>query len=168
MPENVFVNKDNTACFVCPACNKAKILDISKYDYLKRAYIIKCKCPCGHVYSVKLEKRQYYRKKINVYGKYTKIRFNDKTKRYERQHKGTVLIKSISRTGIRMSRLETKSDLKVGDKLLLEFRIDDAKGTLIKKTASIVWIKHTDIGAEFDKTESFTPSDQAIAFYLLP
>ncbi len=168
MAENVFVNKDNTACFVCPACNKARILNISKYDYLKKAYIIKCKCPCGHTYSVKLEKRQYYRKKVNVYGQYTKIKFNDKTNRYERQHKGTVLIKSISRTGIRMGLMATDNDLKIGDKLILEFRIDDTKGTLIKKTASIMWINPPDIGLEFDKTESFTPSDQAIAFYLLP
>ncbi len=49
---------DDKATFVCPKCEKAKTADVSKYKFVDAEIKVNCKCPCGHRYTVLLDRRQ--------------------------------------------------------------------------------------------------------------
>ncbi len=55
-------------------------------------------------------------------------------------------------------------EINVGDKLLVEFRLDDTKKTLIKKEVIIRWMKTPYIGVEFS---SQSLNDGSLGFYMM-
>jgi predicted RNA-binding Zn-ribbon protein involved in translation (DUF1610 family) len=162
MAPKVYVSDNKRAMFVCPECGNAKNIDLSKQKGVYKAYRAKYKCHCGHSYPVLIEKRRYYRKKTNLQGMYTHIVTNS----YEKINKGVVTITDISRSGI-MLRLNTKHNLKVGDKLLIDFELDNTNKTKISKKVTIKHIDGLKIGARFCKTGPSDAGDKAIGFYML-
>ena len=55
-------------------------------------------------------------------------------------------------------------EINVGDKLLVEFRLDDTKKTLIKKEVIIRWMKMPYVGVQFSSKALF---DGALGFYMM-
>jgi len=153
----VFMNEENKATFVCPECERAKTVDVSKYKDIKRAVRVKAKCKCGNQYSVLLERRKYYRKETKlpgyVYG--------------ESDNKGPMTVKDLSRFGIKFE-LGSKRFLFVGDKVVVEFELDDGHKTLIKKEVKIVSLSGNLIGAEFCNMGNVDLADRRLGFYLMP
>jgi hypothetical protein len=151
MKQPVFVNSENKAVFTCPKCTKAKTVDISNLVNEKKD--IKVKCSCGHVYPVVLERRKFYRKKTSLPGIFI-LEQNDK--------EYAMTVTNISRFGLEFNSSESEK-LNVGDRIGVEFRLDDKSRSLIRKKIIIRKIEEKTAGAEFCFPDEY---DKALGFYL--
>ena len=77
-----------------------------------------------------------------------------------------MVVRNISRRGIKME-VNTPQEVAVGDQLLIEFHLDDANKSFIKKKGTIRKIQGREIGVEFVSISLSDPHDRAIGFYLL-
>lgn len=159
MAQKVFVTGDSMAVFECPECKKSKAVDVSRYKGIKQVIRIKVKCPCGYSFSVVLERRKSYRKKVNFPGSYTYFLSDNKRER------GMMTVKDLSLSGIKI-KLNVKKDFKIGNNLSVEFRLDDQNRSFVKKDAVIRTIYDQNLGVEFTSIDSSNPSDAAIGFYM--
>ena len=166
MLEKVFISDDNIAIFICPECKKTKNVDISRHKNLDKAYKIKCTCPCGHVYNAILEKRKHYRKETDLPGIYITIISSLGADFVEEVGRGTLRVTDISRSGLQLT-LKMKRSFSIGDKIAVEFKLDDKQNTPIKKEVIIRSMERLVIGVEFCSVDPSDPSDKALGFYLL-
>ncbi len=156
MYQKVYVTSKRMATFSCPQCTRSKTVDVSKYAAIDKMVKVNIKCPCGHAYKAILEKRKHYRKETNLPGTY--IHFIDG----KPQNRGLMTIKDISTSGVKVQ-LNVKQYFAIGDQMKIEFHLDDAQRTLIKKTVIIRNQRDRIIGAEFAPYETV---DKALGFYL--
>lgn len=158
MTVKIYINEDNTAVFVCPECQKTSIKDVSKYASQNRIPRLKAKCTCGHSYEVFLEKRKKFRKPADLPGTYKYAPENMSAP----EHTGTMAVKDISYTGLRI-KLQLMPRFKVGDTLWVEFRLDDANRSLIKKKVIVKNMKGLSAGLEYASPQNH---DSVLGFYL--
>lgn len=168
-----YVDKDNKATIVCPGCGKSKIIDASKYMGVDGPVKIKFKFKCGHcaqkqkktasaeikvnpVHILTLERRKFYRKNVNLPGTFIDARGK----------KTEILIIDVSRTGLRF-KLEFPWPVKSEDSVSVEFHLDNAAKTLIKKNARVKKISGLLVSVEFFSMNTFSEADKAIGFYLM-
>jgi hypothetical protein len=150
---SVFVNRENKAIFTCPQCTKAKTVDVSKIFYKTIKLSLKVRCPCGHIYPVILERRKFYRKHTSLPGFFKSE--ND-------MKELPMTVTNISRSGLQFkSSLSEK--LKLGDRVIVEFRLDDRYRSVIKKKVTIMRIDGGTIGTEFCSMDEY---DKVLGFYL--
>jgi len=149
----VFVNSENKAIFTCPKCTKAKTVDISKLDIEKKKLNIRVKCTCGHIYPVVLERRKFYRKKTSLPGIFISE---------QNMKEFSMTVTNISRFGLEFNGSESEK-LKVGDRIGVEFRLDDKSRSLIRKKIIIRKIEGKTVGAEFSFPDEY---DKTLGFYL--
>ena len=149
----VFVNSENKANLVCPVCTKTRTVDVTKFLDIKANAKLKAKCPCGHSYSVILERRKFYRKEVNLAGVF-------KPDKSGREYPMKVI--NISRSGLRFSSSESRN-LETGDRILVEFRLDDKAKSVIKKKAIVIVTKGSSVGVEFCFLDDY---DKILGFYL--
>ncbi len=158
MAVNVYVNDDNTATFVCPECQKTGIKDLTKFIQNKNATRLKARCSCGHSYEVFLEKRKKFRKQANLPGTYKFSSYNSESQ----EHIGTMTVKDISYSGLRI-KLQLMPRFKVGDTLFIEFRLDDANRSQIKKKVVVKNMKGLTAGLAYSSPQTH---DSVLGFYL--
>lgn len=160
--KKIFSDNDSRIKLVCPVCRKNTILDLSAYKKILEPVTIERKCQCGHIHTVILERRKFYRKDVDLPGLYS--------------HRGetakkTMTVVDLSRSGIRFE-VPGPPDFSVGDRLDVEFRLDNVHKTLIKKDVWIRSISGRQSGAEFCSREMSNPYDKAydmaIGFYTFP
>lgn len=152
MPEKqehrVFVNDHGQGSFICPACSKGVIRDLNDFLDVRSAVRLKCKCSCGHVYRVLVERRRHFRKPVNLAGMFI----------YQNNEgypvKGLIKVMDISQTGIRFS-VNSVPDFKVGDKLIVEFTLDDEDHSQIRETGTVRRIQTNIIGLSFKNTDHY-------------
>ena len=156
MTQKVYVTSKQMATISCPQCDRSKTVDVSKYATLDKMVKINVKCPCGHAYKAILEKRKQYRKETNLAG--TFIHFING----QPQTRGLMTVKDLSTSGLKLQ-LNVKQNFAIGDQMQVEFHLNDAQRTLIKKTVIIRNQRGQFIGAEFAPFESI---DKALGFYL--
>ena len=154
--QRAFISKIGTAKFVCPQCEKFKIVDVTQYIHLDRKITVNIKCPCGNESKSILEKRAQYRKETNLVGMFSHM--------VERKEvgRGLMTVCNLSANGIRL-KIHDNYNFSLDDKLHIEFHLDDNHRSLIKKTVIVQYINFPFIGAKFSPTESF---DTALSFYL--
>jgi hypothetical protein len=155
--EKVFIASNNTATFVCPNCENTTTVDVSKYAKIEKKVTVKVRCRCGHRFSVELEKRKKYRKKTDLPGSYTYVA-PDGTR-----DKGIMIVQDISSTGMKL-RLNVARQFKAGDRLRVEFTLDDKRRTPIEKKVIVQNVNQNYVGVAFSPNE---PDDPALGFYLL-
>ncbi len=156
--KKVFINEENIATFVCPKCEKAKTSDVSKYKDIDQAVKIKVRCPCTNVYSVLLERRKYYRKEVNLPGRY---------KCAEKSIGGPMKVKDMSRFGLKFDAGSVHL-VAIGDKVAVEFTLDDSHNTFIQKDTIIKTVHDAIVGAEFFNVNDVSLADRRLGFYLMP
>ncbi len=137
MAQKIFLTKSGTASFFCPECGKTKQMDITKFRDIKKEVKLKATCSCKHKFSVILERRQHIRMKVNLKGL---VLLNGK--------KFPVDIFNISRFGLR-AKARGPLDLKILDKVLLEFVLDDSSHSTVTKEVIIRTISQPEYGFEF-------------------
>lgn len=149
----VYVNQDNCIAFTCPSCTKPASI---KVDSLKNKISpLKVRCACKKVFNLDVDYRVYYRKTTNISGTYRSIQ-----PRGEREE--DIHILNISREGIGF-KVFTGQKIKVGDKLELQFNLDDKLKTSLRKAVEVINIKDDIIGCHFLDTQNF---EQALGYYL--
>ena len=130
MPEKVFVNENNTATFICPKCNFSKTNNVSIYKDINKEVRMKVNCKCGHSFPIILERRKRYRKDVELPGNYT---YSSSGGEIER---GTLVVRNISQGGLSF-KVKVDPKFSAGEKIFIEFRLDDKQKTFIKKEVLI-------------------------------
>ena len=156
MTQKIYVTSKQMATFSCPQCNRSKTVDVSKYANLDKMVKVNIKCPCGHAYKAILEKRRHYRKEANLPGTYVHLIGG------QPRNRGLMTVKDLSVAGMKLQ-LNVKQSFAIGDQMKVEFHLDDAHRTLIKKTVIIRNQRDQFIGVELAPFESL---DKALGFYL--
>ena len=133
---------NDMAAFTCPKCIKTKIVNVSKYLYADQPINVKCKCPCGHSFSVFLDRRQFSRENLDLPGEY--ILYAD-GKAYFR---GQMKVTDLSASGLRIT-LPEKAKFEIGDQFMISFHLDDEDGSLIEKEVIVRNIHNLNVGIEF-------------------
>lgn len=155
--QKVFVNEDGKAVLTCPECQKTKLMDVSRFKDIEKAVRLKVRCPDGHQYKVVLERRVHFRKKVNLNGIFT---LPDKKTRVPMK------VQDISRTGLNF-KLSAPAALSAGDRIIVEFRLDDDHKTTIQKEVVIRTINDLKIGAQFYSIDPSNVYDKALGFYMM-
>lgn len=146
----VFINNESRATFVCPACNKSTTADVGDQKDAETVVKIQHKCSCGHSHTVLLERRHFYRKDVDIPGEY----ILDGLKK-------NMTVKDISRHGLKFYSEPNEQTLKIGDKLYLEFRLDNGENLLIKKEGIVKRASDQGVRVEFYPHPSDDDIDQS-------
>ena len=160
MVQRVFLTGEDMAAIECPLCRKTKLSDFSRFKHLGRKVTINVSCPCGHTFQVLLERRRHFRKFTNFPGAYKTIyppAFGQKR---------TMTVKDVSMSGLRL-KVSPPPPFKKGDRLSVEFRLDDHRRSLVKKEVIVRSIADSMVGAEFCSKPSSVQGDKELGFYLL-
>jgi hypothetical protein len=146
--KRVFLNDRGEATFICPVCDKGVIKDLSKFSDVPTAVRLKCKCSCGYVYRVLVERRNHYRKQVNLMG-----RFIYSGNRTSPLH-GLLRVHNISQSGIQFT-INTEPTFAVGDKLTVELTLDDGDRSQISVDGIVKRIDGNIVGFAFNTTEHY-------------
>lgn len=143
-----FISKDDKATFKCPKCQKIQIKDVSQFKNINKATIkVKCKCPCGNVYKIILERRREVRKPVSFVGIYTSLE-----KGMDVQ--GRMTIVDLSRSGLRFQ-TRMPQQFEAGEKVQIEFNLDDQQQTPIKRNVIIRSQHGNSVGASFESSDHY-------------
>ncbi|RJP75490.1 MAG: PilZ domain-containing protein [Desulfobacteraceae bacterium] len=145
MTEKVFIGSNDMATFKCPECMRTKTASVSRFRNIRKAVHVKCKCPCGHTYSALLERRKHIRKDTHFAGIFIHENGVDR---------GTMDILDLSRSGLKI-KTNFKTDVKVGDKMKLEFILDDKQHSKVSKEVIVRSINGLYLGTEFVSLEHY-------------
>lgn len=160
MRRRIFLSSDDLAVIECPRCRKTKLTDVSRFKRVGRKVNLKARCPCGHVFTVALERRRHYRKVSNFPGIF-KVTTPGKT-----PVSGTMTVRDLSLLGVKL-KLNVPPAIEKGDKLLVEFHLDDARRSLIKKEVIVRSIAESVVGVEFCPDPHAGEADRQLGFYFL-
>ena len=144
----IFINDRGEGTFVCPACNKGVIKDLSQFSEIQKAVRLKCKCSCGNAYRVLLERRHHYRKPVSLVGMY----FFQGGK--GAPIKGLIKIRDISQSGIQFL-VNSMPEFQVGDNLTIEFTLDDEERSQIREAGIVQRIQSNIVGLDFKTTDHY-------------
>ena len=158
MSGKLFTTIEKTAWITCPACEKQWEMDVSKYFNisLEKEIRLKAKCKCGHQWGLVLEKRRYPRKNVTLMGTYV-IK-----PRGRALYKGQMEIVDLSLKGLKMV-LDRDWEIKPGDWLDVEFRLDNESRSLINRRVIVKSLAGKKISGSFQDEGSLSP---ALAYYL--
>ncbi len=128
MEQTVRIDSLDTAKFACPECKKTKVMQLSEYKVKKDRTRVKCNCRCGHSFKVVLEKKNNSVHETELFGTFVSTG--------DIRCSGKMIIKKLNSSGIL---LKTNLEQKVipGLKLMVEFVLDDAKQSIVKKEVII-------------------------------
>jgi hypothetical protein len=149
MEKKVYVNVENIAVFECPKCGTTRTANMTDKKHLGGSIKTKCTCnKCEHTFVVTVVmemRRKFYRKETNLAGEYYTP---------DNRIKGVMRVCDVSLTGVRMN-VNDKKDLKVGQKLVLEFILDDKLRSEIKRNVIIRKIENMFINCEFEVVDQY-------------
>ncbi len=147
-----FVKEEDEATIICPSCNAVK--EISVRQFRHRLHMLKVKCRCGHAFRVQLEFRRHYRKPTDLPGSYDLL--------HPGVGGGIAKVVNLSLSGVCFE-IKGMHDLKIGQKAVLVFKLDNRKETVLNKNVLIRSVNGNRIGCEFIEDRAF---DKDLGFYL--
>jgi hypothetical protein len=161
MIQKAYISRTNMITFTCPACRHPRVISLSERPELEKADKVKVTCvQCGHKYRAIIERRRQYRKVVNFPGTYTLL-IKDRP-----VETGYMKVVDLSRTGLKI-KVNEIGKFSTGDRLVIEFRLDDANRSLIHKEVEIKKIFDLELGVAFTSIHPSDPSDRALGFYML-
>ncbi len=134
--------KNGLATFACPKCKKEKTADVSKYQSKVKMINVGCKCPCGHSFTVFLDRRENIRKDVVISGTYILL-LNGKE-----IHRDQMAVMDISKSGLRI-KLFKERKIEIGDRLIVKFNLNDEAKTFIQEEVVAKYVSDLQIGVEF-------------------
>lgn len=146
MDQIILIDSFDTARFSCPECNREKIMQLSAYDIKRQNTKVKCRCRCGHTYMVILEKKIESIQDTRLLGTFIS---KDGIK-----CSGKMIIKKLNSKGL-MLKTNIEQHILPGLKLFLEFVLDDAKQSIVKKEVVVKAKKGKYLSAEFTSDEHY-------------
>ncbi len=140
IPVKVYVQDTGRALLVCPSCGFTHELDAAKYQ--NQSHTLTARCRCRNTLSILLEFRNQARKKVQLEGFF-------RSRNPSSPVNGSMIIHNLSCTGIGFS-VMSGMEPQAGDKLSLEFQLDDRNGSTIIKNAVVKSVHGQIIGCAFD------------------
>lgn len=164
--EKIFVDKHETALFHCPHCGFTRQFDASVYK--NKDSRIKIKCQCGETVPVLIEFRKFFRKDVELFGYGVVLSSaNGSDELAASREKFPIVVRDLSMNGLSFSiGAGSGADLgepRVGDVILLQFRLDNRSRDLIERKAEIQNVHGARFGVSFLRSEY----DKELGFYLL-
>lgn len=148
-----YVDLHGVVVFLCPKCGAVKRENAQVYQEARGP--IKIECSCGHTYEVKIEFRKHYRKETKLDGAYITP---DAPDRWER-----LIVKNLSMEGCGFESIRPNL-LDPDQEIIIEFELDDAKQSLIRKTAVVCSVYKKYVGCKFKQLPGYIDTD--LGFYL--
>jgi len=139
---HVFLNENNEANFLCKNCGNGVTRDLSKLLHAQTAIRVKCKCKCGNVFRVLVERRRNHRKTVNLLGMCHYLNGSGQTQKH------LIKVLDISPKGLQFS-LNDMPRFNVGDKVFADFRLDDRNYSEIQVKGAIKRMRSKNVGMEF-------------------
>ena len=160
MLQKAYITSNQMITFICPKCQHPRVVSVAAHTKLEKADKVRVTCKrCGYKYGVSIERRGQYRKAVNLPGIYTQV-VNG-----QMRGKGYMTVIDLSRTGLKL-KLNEKEAFAIGDKLIIEFNLDDANHSLIKKEVKVMKVDNAELGVAFYSMHPSNPSDKALGFYM--
>jgi hypothetical protein len=155
--ENLHVARviEKKTYITCPKCTQTMPVDFHNNPNLLDKFIVGYKCKCGNTGKIKLEKRGSYRKTVNLSGQIKK----------DIKPLGSVVIKDLSKNGCKFE-ANPLTNLQVGDRLEIEFRLDNKNNSLIRQKGIIRNSNGYQYGFDFIKSD-YQEYDRLLRFYFL-
>mgnify|MGYP000392149310 FL=1 len=147
---HVLLNNQKEGVFICPACDNSVVRDLSQFAKAKVAVRVKCTCKCGHTFRVLVERRRNARKSVNLVGM---CHFLDNSKKTKKR---LIKVHDISFTGLQFS-VNGSPEFRVGDKIIVDFRLNDRTRSEVKEKGTIVRIKQKNVGIQFESSQRCRP-----------
>ena len=134
----IFITSSMKAILSCPVCERSREVDVSDFMSREKQVALKCKCKCGSRFDTILERRRSVRKPLSVTGRIRHGKLTD-----------DILVKDISRHGMQLKLLGT-TVLKTGERIGVEFRLDDPLQSIINRDLRVRKVIPPDqVGCEF-------------------
>lgn len=152
----VLLNEKNEATFICKNCGTGVTRDLSRVIHAQTAIRVKCKCKCGDVFRVLVERRCDFRKIVNLLGMCHYLNDSNLTQ------KRLIKVLDISHTGLQFS-INDMPEFTVGDMVLADFRLDDINSTEIKVKGAVKRIRLKNVGIEITAIDR----PKKLIFYLI-
>lgn len=146
MANKILIDSLDTATLRCPNCNRKKIMQLSQHNIQRPKTRIKCHCCCGHTFRAVLEQLGQTNKKMQLWGTYTS--------REDGRWSGRMTVKRLNSRGVTLM-LNIDQKITPGYKLQLEFVLDDAKQSMVKKEVVVTASAGAYVSAEFSSREHF-------------
>lgn len=157
MLPKVFIASNNTATIMCPQCGNVTTANVTKYAAIKNKVTINCRCSCGHLFKVSLEKRRQYRKETDLPGVFYYHHANGET------DKGSMRVVDISSTGLKL-KLNVARQFQEGDLLKVEFHLDDKRKTFMEREVVVRNVYQNFVGTSFIQDQM---DDPTLGFYMM-
>ena len=158
--------RNDVVTFTCPRCSQTASVSIPEYFQENNSMDVECQCECGHHFKKDVERRRHNRKAVKFSGWYNycnEIQLEPGVVAGKFVGKGKMTVVDLSVSGFKV-KLKKKEDLKINDRLQVEFYLKDYKHTLIRETATIKNIHKNYVGGAFLPTGS---KSRDLGFYLL-
>lgn len=146
MQDPIIIDSLDTARFSCPECSRIKTMQLSCHKLKKKTTPVKCRCKCGHHFMVTLEKSIESTHRTKLSGTFIA--------RGETGCSGKIIIKKLNSKGI-MLKTNIEQNIIPGLKLLLEFVLDDAKQSIVRKEVVVRAKNGKYLSAEFTAQEHY-------------
>jgi len=148
-------DKDGKITYICPYCTKATKESVEKF--IAKRGPVEINCDCGKVFSVEIELRNTYRKKLYLDGFYVRAD--------QKGAWGKMTVKNISLGGLGFEAMSKQHELQKGEIIKIDFNLDDAKNTRIQRQVEVRFISGRYIGCQFIK--SGIKMDPELGFYMM-
>jgi len=152
--QKVYVNQEGLAVMKCPSCEAVKSAPVGNLRSSAN-HVIKVRCTCQQIFTVKLEFRRAYRKETRLAGEFQHLPSN--------RVSGKLTVVNVSKGGIG-AQIIGMNRCRIGDELRISFNLDDRHHSLIDKRVVVRLVKQNYIGCEFLDS---TATDKALGFYLM-
>ena len=119
----------DTAVLTCPSCGRKKVMQVSCFELTEPETRVRLRCACEKQSEVILKKMDLRSSNLKLPGTYAT---QGETKQY-----GRITVKRLNSIGLVFTIIVGR-DLPVGQKLLLEFVLDDVKQSIVRKEAIVV------------------------------
>ncbi len=140
LSQKYFVNKSSQLSIQCLACKKSRTFPTKTLR--EKHHVINVKCPCSNSFTIDIEFRKHYRRKVHFMGGY---RFS--TASVERTE--DCLITDVSTGGLAI-KLTNNTIIRESDELIVTFGSDDAAPYKFEKKIIVRHVGPKEkIGGEF-------------------
>jgi len=159
--KKIFISNNHQAPFLCEACGKQVVKDVSRFATLDHKIQLKWTCACGQPNSVMLERRRFFRKNVTLSGAYS---FETPDGRSLR---AAVTLLDISQRGVRFRLAEhhRQPPLQIGQRLSIRFNLNDEYQSPINREVTVRKINGDVVGAEFISAGNYDKLGSYLLFH---
>ena len=138
--EKMIIAQSNVAQLQCLKCGNSNATVVTQYNSIEeKAVGLHVECACDHSFTVMLDSRKYFQKKLALEGIY----------RTENGLSwGKMIVLDLSRSGMNI-KLDKESDIQIDEKSMVDFYIHDNQHSFISKEVAVKSIDNLFIEAKF-------------------